>query len=75
MKNLYLVQPSSNLSDSVFLPYSVGSLAAYALKHEKIKSKYNLCDFVFMKLPVDEVVSEMNNPCAVGFSCYMWNIE
>ncbi len=40
MKNLYLFQPSGIISKSVFLPYSIGTLAAYAFEHEEIKSYY-----------------------------------
>lgn len=75
MKNLYLFQPSGIISKSVFLPYSIGTLAAYAFEHEEIKSYYNLCDFIFIKKPIDEVMAKIDNPCVAGFSCYMWNIE
>lgn len=75
MKNVYLIQPNNALSNSVFLPYSVGSLAAYSFKHEIIKNNYKLCDFIFLKRPIDDVISEMTDPYIAGFSCYMWNVE
>ena len=75
MKNVYLIQPNNILSNSVFLPYSVGAIAAYSFQYEIIKNEYNLCDFIFVKKNIDEVVSGINDPYVVGFSCYMWNIE
>ncbi len=75
MKNVYLVQPSAMLNNSVYLPYSVGCIAAYSFTKQDIKESYNLCDFIFLKAPVEEVVEKMKNPSVVGFSCYMWNID
>lgn len=75
MKNVYLVQPNNALSQSLFLPYSIGTIAAYSFSRDEIKENYRLCDFVFTKEPVDEVIAQMENPFIVGFSCYMWNVE
>ncbi|MBQ4339351.1 MAG: B12-binding domain-containing radical SAM protein [Clostridia bacterium] len=75
MKNLYLIQPSGILSNSVFLPYSAGTLAAYALSCEKISANFCLKDFIFVKEPIDDVLAKTENPFVAGFSCYMWNIE
>lgn len=75
MKNIYFIQPSGMLNTSVYLPYSVGCIAAYSFQHSEIKDNYNLCDFIFMKSPIDEVISQISDPFIVGFSCYMWNVE
>lgn len=75
MKNVYFVQPSSMLNASVYLPYSVGCIAAYSFEKQDIKDTYKLCDFIFLKAPVDEVIPKIKNPYIIGFSCYMWNID
>ena len=75
MRNVYLIQPSGMLDTSVYLPYSVGCIAAYSFRYEEIKSNYSLQDFVFMKEPINEVLEKIENPFIVGFSCYMWNID
>jgi radical SAM superfamily enzyme YgiQ (UPF0313 family) len=74
-KRVYLVQASNILSNSVFLPYSVGALAAYSWQFSDIREEYLLSDFIFTKKPVEEVLSEMESPFLVGFSNYMWNVE
>ncbi|MGN0444384.1 MAG: radical SAM protein [Acutalibacteraceae bacterium] len=75
MKNIYLAQPNNNLSQEVYLPYAAGTIAAYAFQNDKIKENYRLGEIIFLKLPVDEVVKNLENPFFVGFSSYMWNIE
>ena len=71
MKNVYLIQPNNILSNSVFLPYSVGAIAAYSFQHEIIKNEYNLCDFIFVKKNIDEVVSGINDPYSRLFVLYV----
>ncbi len=75
MKNVYLIQPNNALSESLFLPYSIGTIAAYSFSREEIAREYRLCEFVFTKTPVDKVVDTMEDPCVAGFSNYMWNVE
>lgn len=75
MKKIYLIQPGQVLSGEVFLPYSIGTLAAYAWQFEDIKKEYDLGDYVFLKEPIDEVIGNMRDPYLVGFSSYMWNIN
>lgn len=75
MKNVYLIQPNNALSESLFLPYSIGTIAAYSFSREDIKQNFRLCDFIFTKTPIDEVIAGMDEPYIIGFSNYMWNIE
>ncbi len=75
MKNVYLVGPNNSLSRSLFLPYSIGCLAAYSFKDEDIKSHYRLGEFIFTKMPIEEALCKTESPFLVGFSCYMWNVE
>ncbi len=81
MKNVYFVQPNNALSESsylpsaVYLPYAVGAIAAYSFSHEEIKKEYNLCEFIFTKMPVEKALEEIKNPYIIGFSNYMWSVE
>ena len=75
MKNVWLIQATNQLAESVFLPYSIGVLAAYAWNSETVKSEYSLKDFIFLKQPLDAVLSDISEPYLIGFSSYMWNIE
>lgn len=75
MKNVYLVQPSAMLNNSIYLPYSIGCIAAYSFTKSDIKNSYNLCDLIFMTSPIEDVIRKIQDPYIVGFSCYMWNID
>ena len=53
MKNVYLVQPNNSLSGSLFLPYVIGSIAAYSFKKPEVRNCYKLGDFIFTKMPIE----------------------
>jgi len=63
------------LNKSVYLPYAAGCIAAYSFAKQDIRNEYRLCDFIFMKSPIQDVISTLDNPFVIGFSCYMWNID
>ncbi|MBQ4627161.1 MAG: radical SAM protein [Clostridia bacterium] len=75
MKNIYLAQPTNMLSGTVYLPYTVGTIAAYAWQFPEIKKEYELKELVFLKEPIDKAVEKLDNPYLVGFSSYLWNVE
>ncbi len=78
MKNVYFVQTNSVFGSGVksaYLPYSIGTIAAYAWADEKIKSEYCLKKFIFMRDEPEKIVDSMENPYLVGLSCYVWSME
>ncbi len=78
MKNIYFVQTNSVFGSgikSAYLPYSIGTIAAYAWADERIKSEYSLKKFIFMRDDPQKIVDEMDNPYLVGLSCYVWSME
>lgn len=75
MKNIYFAQPSNKLPGSVYLPYSVGTIAAYSWQFEEIRSRYHLGEFIFIQEDIQQVIEGLDNPFLVGFSCYMWNTD
>lgn len=78
MKNVYFVQTNSVFGlgvRSAYLPYSIGTIAAYAWADERIKNEYCLKKFIFMRDDVDTIVDGMDEPYFVGLSCYVWSME
>lgn len=78
MKNVYFVQTNSVFGSGVksaYLPYSIGTIAAYAWADERIKKEYCLKRFIFMRDDVEVIVDSMENPYFVGLSCYVWSME
>ncbi len=75
MKKVYFVQPGNCIGNNVYLPYSVGSIAAYAWSNESIKETYELADLLFLFEDIDKQIQSMDSPFLVGFSCYIWNYE
>jgi len=77
-KNLYMVQVDhlyGNEEKSIYLPYTAGLLAAYALSDPDVARHYELKGFVFWRQPIEEAAASMDAPFLVGFSCYIWNTE
>lgn len=74
-KNLYLVQINRIFDNSVFFPYSIGSLSACAFEDETVRNSYNLNDFIFIYEDIEKVASRIKDPFMVGFSTYIWNTE
>lgn len=78
MKNIYFVQTNSVFGSGVksaYLPYSIGTIAAYAWADEKIKNEYCLKKFIFMRDEPQKIVDGMEKPYLVGLSCYVWSME
>lgn len=70
-----MAQPNSQYGNSVYFPYAAGSLIAYAFEDKAISAEYNFKEFFYKKLDIDTVVSRLENPYLIGFSCYVWNYE
>jgi len=75
VKNIYLVQPTTENISTVYFPYAIGCLASYAFKFEDINSAYKFEDAIFLREPVETVTARLKQPYLVGFSNYIWNFE
>lgn len=73
MKNVYLSQVNNTYGKNAFLPYSVGLLQAYALKNQTICDNFDFKGFIYLREPLDEVMSRLEHPDVFGLSCYIWN--
>lgn len=76
-KNLYLFQPqfASKINNSLqcWIPYSVGTIWAYAAQFETITSNWELKDIIFRRERINDVLARLDNPTLCAFSCYIWN--
>ena len=75
MKNIYLVQPTTENVNIVYFPYAIGCLTSYAWSFEDIRKEYTLKESFFLREPIEAVVERIEKPFLVGFSCYLWNFE
>jgi len=74
-KHIYFVQVNYLYGNTAYLPYAAGAVAAYAWNQEPVRQAYSLKRFFFVRDPVAQVVTEMDEPFLVAFSCYVWNFE
>ena len=75
-KKVYLVQINVTYSKTIaYLPYAAGCLAAYAWSDDEIKQAFELADILCVRHTVEESLEKIVDPCVVGFSCYVWNME
>lgn len=72
-KNIYMIQVSNSSEGSYFLPYSVGTMVAYAWSDEYIAQHYEMKRFVFRKEDIDSAVESFENPFLAAFSNTIWN--
>ena len=75
VKNVYMVQINTEYVGSVYLPYAIGSIAAYAWKNETVKKHYRLKPFIYRRSDIDTMVNSVENPFITAFSAYIWNFE
>jgi len=77
MKNVYLVQMSLELPGSkyYYFPYSVGVVWSYATTDIIVDANYQLKELLFVKEPIEDIISRMENPAVLGLSSYIWNTK
>ncbi|MBR3867814.1 MAG: radical SAM protein [Clostridia bacterium] len=76
MKNIYMVQVSFAFDNSaVYLPYSVAAIASFCKNIPEIKAEYNFVKPIYKRHKIEDIVSSLDSPYMMGFSCYLWNTE
>ena len=78
--NVYLGQfcyemPAGVKRELLYLPYSVGSIWAYANSDADIRNNYTLKEFFIRKEDPDSIVESLDDPAIFAFSCYVWNMN
>lgn len=74
-KKVYFTQVGFDFGGSVYLPYAVGTMAAYALAQEDLAAAYEFPAFIFRREKVDAVLKTIRDPYIAAFSCSVWNME
>lgn len=76
LKNIYMVQVSFAFDNSaVYLPYSVAAIASFCKSIPEIKAEYNFVKPIYKRHRIADIVSSLDSPYMMGFSCYLWNTE
>lgn len=75
MKNIYLVQTSFETprTNYRYFPYSVGVVWTYATTFETITNNYSLREIIYLKEPIENIISRLTNPDVFVLSAYIWN--
>ncbi len=77
-KNIYFVQvdvAASSDAQNAYLPYTAGILVASAFESDIVRENCSFKEFVFLRENIEDVVSRLDNPAFMGFSCYSWSSE
>ncbi len=77
-KNVYFVQADITADikgKSAYLPYTAGVLVASAFQSKAVSENCCFKEFIFYREKIENVVSRLDNPSFMGFSCYSWNSE
>lgn len=70
-----LVQISEFHEESMYLPYTIGVLQAYAQTYAPPQLNLNFLDLTFSKKAVESIVQELLEADIVGLSLYVWNCQ
>jgi radical SAM superfamily enzyme YgiQ (UPF0313 family) len=70
-----LVQINNSFSGQSYLPYSIGLLQSYALKHHPAPQTLNFMLPIFHRVKVEDAVEELLKADLVLFSTYVWNVR
>ncbi len=72
---LGMVQINNSFSGQSYLPYSVGLLQSYALRHHPAPHTLEFLLPIYSRIRVDEAVERLSTADLVLFSTYVWNIR
>ena len=77
MKKLGLIQPNFRQGpkelNAYYLPYSVGTLWAYAKQFKEITNEYKLNSIVWRRDHIDKIIDSVLENDVICFSTYVWN--
>jgi len=77
MKSILFVQPNFRQGpkevNAYYLPYSVGTLWAYANEYEEVKRNYKFNGFIWKRDNIDNICVNASKNHVIAFSTYVWN--
>jgi len=68
-----LVQINNSFSGQNYLPYSVGLLQSYAIRHARDPERFEFLPPIYKRIRVDAAAEALRDADAVFFSTYVWN--
>lgn len=71
--SLALVQINNSFSGQNYLPYSIACLRSYIEAHAVNPGRYTFLPMIFKRMPIGEIVRQVEAADVVGFSTYVWN--
>jgi len=72
---IQLVQLNRAYGNQYYIPYSIGSIVAYAQKFKRIIKNFEFKSFIYKRDSVKIIVKQIGKIDILGLSCYMWNWE
>ncbi len=76
MRHIYFVQANDIYKGNVtstYIPYAAGCIIAYCKQNKAIAENYHFHKIIYTRVPIDSLVSGLENPFAVLFSCSIWS--
>jgi len=71
-KKIQLIQLNSAYGNSVYIPYTIGMLQAYAEQHKEIKDNFEFMPLIYRRDRVTEIADKIGTVDILGLSCYVW---
>jgi radical SAM superfamily enzyme YgiQ (UPF0313 family) len=72
-RTVVMTQVNYRYGENAFVPYSVGSIQAYAQSLEEVRSNFQFQNPLFLRDDPAEVVKRIGDVAVIGFSSYLWN--
>ena len=68
-KNVYLFEINDIIANQMKLPYSTGLIWSYCILDKQVTDNYNLDGWFYYRQEMETVLSQIDNPSVIGFSC------
>jgi len=79
MNNLYMFEVNWKRGAAEraghYLPYSTGTIWAFAKQNPLVADNFQLADFIFQRHPIPKLLDQLVDPDICAFSSYVWNLE
>ena len=78
MKNVYMIQANNVYGDTIkstYIPYAAGCIQAYCEQNPIIAENYEFKKIIYAREDTEKIVSRIEFPYIVMFSCSVWNMQ
>lgn len=70
-----LVQINNSYGNQYYIPYTAGTLTAFARQYGDIRDHYKFLPYIYRRGAVERIADDIGNVDILGASCYVWNME